>query len=196
MQQKQQQFSIWYFILTFLILIAVQRYLPTYRSEMITYSQFKSLVRQGFVADLIISETNIHGNIKPEGMKEIFPAEKLKDLKYDGKTPYPFTTIRVNDPDLTAGLERAGISFKGELTSNWLPTILSWVVPIALFFVVWGYLMKRMGGGPSGVMQIGKSKARPRKMPLGVRCDLDPFVPELGVHAVELPAPQKRGRIR
>jgi cell division protease FtsH len=39
-------------------------------------------------------------------------------------------------------------------------TILSWVVPVALFFLVWSYLMKRMGGGGAGLMQIGKSKAK------------------------------------
>ncbi|HTN69563.1 MAG TPA: ATP-dependent zinc metalloprotease FtsH, partial [Methylomirabilota bacterium] len=43
--------------------------------------------------------------------------------------------------------------------NNWLPTILSWLIPVALFFLVWTFLMKRMGGG-AGMMQIGKSKAK------------------------------------
>jgi hypothetical protein len=66
-------------------------------------------------------------------MKQIFSEEKLKELKYDGKSTYPFAAVRVEDPGLTAELEEAGIPFRGEVTSNWLPTILSWVVPVALF---------------------------------------------------------------
>jgi cell division protease FtsH len=46
------------------------------------------------------------------------------------------------------------------VTSTWLLTLLSWVVPVVLFFLVWSYLVKRMAGGTSGFMQIGKSKAK------------------------------------
>ena len=160
MVQRQQTFSIWYFILTFLLLLAMQTFFLSPRPEMITYSQFKSLVKNGFVADLAIDQGTIRGNIKAEGMKQIFSAEKLKELKYDGKSAHAFATVRVEDPGLTAELEEAGIPFRGEVTSNWLPTILSWLVPVALFFLVWSYLMKRMGGGGAGLMQIGKSKAK------------------------------------
>ena len=160
MVQKQQTFSIWYFIVTFLILLAMQTFFLSPRPEMITYSQFKSLVKNGLVADLAIEQGTIRGNIKAEGMKQIFSAEKLKELKYDGKSAHAFATVRVEDPGLTAELEEAGIPFRGEVTSNWLPTILSWLVPVALFFLVWSYLMKRMGGGGAGLMQIGKSKAK------------------------------------
>jgi cell division protease FtsH len=70
-------------------------------------------------------------------------------------------TVRVEDPELTQFLEAAGIPYRGEVTSNWLPTILSWVVPVLLFFLVWSFLINKMGGaGGSGLMQIGKSKAK------------------------------------
>jgi cell division protease FtsH len=160
MKQNQQTFSIWYFIVALLILLVMQTYLPTYRAETITYSQFKSLVKQGLVTDLVIEQTTIRGNIKVEGMKQIFSQQKLKEIEYRGESAYPFAVVRIEDPGLAAELEQAGISFRGEVTSNWLPTVLSWVVPIALFFVVWSYLMKRMAGGAGGVMQIGKSKAK------------------------------------
>jgi cell division protease FtsH len=67
--------------------------------------------------------------------------------------------VRVEDPELVPELEKAGIAFKGEVSNEWLPTVLSWVVPVALFFLLWSYLFKRMGSG-SGMMQIGKSKAK------------------------------------
>jgi len=160
MEQKQQTFSIWYFIATMMIIAVMQMYLPSERPEIIDYSQFKSLVKHSLVSDLVVTDTTIRGKIQPAGMREIYPEQKLKELKYDGKSPYGFTTVRVSDPELTADLERAGISFKGEVGGNWLPTVLSWVVPVILFVVVWTYLMKRMGGGAAGMMQIGKSKAK------------------------------------
>jgi cell division protease FtsH len=61
---------------------------------------------------------------------------------------------------LTAELEAARVPFNGEVTSTWLPTLLSWVVPIALFFLLWSYIGKKMGAASSGLMQIGKSKAK------------------------------------
>ena len=138
----------------------MQTFLLSPRAETISYSQFKSLLKKGLVTDLVVEQTTLRGNIKAEGMKQIFSAEKLQELKYDGKTGHPFATVRVDDPGLTAELEQAGIPFRGEVTSNWLPTVLSWIVPVALFFLVWSYLMKRMGAGGAGLMQIGKSKAK------------------------------------
>jgi len=160
MEQKQQQFSVWYFIVAFLIMLAIQTFLLAPRVEMITYSQFKSLVKNGHVTDLAVGQTTIQGNIKAEGMKTVFTDEQLSQMKYDGKSARPFATVRVEDPGLTVELEQAGIPFRGELTSTWLPTILSWIVPVALFFLLWTYLMKRMGGAGAGLMQIGKSKAK------------------------------------
>jgi cell division protease FtsH len=139
--------------------MALQMLLPNYQVEMIGYSQFKSLARRGLVADIVITQDTIRGSIKPEGLKQILSAERLQQLEKEAKGPYPFTTVRVEDPRLAADLEEAGIPFKGEVSGNWLPTVLSWIVPVVLFVLIWTYLMRRMGGG-GGLMQIGKSKAK------------------------------------
>jgi cell division protease FtsH len=38
--------------------------------------------------------------------------------------------------------------------------ILSWVVPVALFVLLWAYIGKKIGSASRGLMQIGKSKAK------------------------------------
>src|SRR6266536_3078036 len=162
MEKKQQLFSIGYFILVFIIIMMVQNYFASPHTQTITYSQFKDLVQKGLVENLSIGEKIIHGSIKGAGVKEVFPPEKLKDAASEvkeGNKPHPFNTIRVEDPGLTDELNKARILFQGELSSNWISTILSWVVPTVIFFLLWGYLMKKMGG-QSGLMQIGKSKAK------------------------------------
>jgi cell division protease FtsH len=159
---KKHQFSIWYFVLVFFIVLMIQNYLGSPHVEIISYSQFKSLLKNGLIADLTIDEKSVKGNMKGERIREIFSPEKLKEIPQDvreGGKPYPFMAVRVEDPGLTAELEESRVPFKGEVTSNWLPTILSWVVPVALFFLLWSFLLKKMGSG-SGLMQIGKSKAK------------------------------------
>jgi cell division protease FtsH len=125
----------------------------------ITYSQFKTLVKQGLVTDIVLEKDSVRGNIKPEGIKQILSDEGLKQIRHDPKNPLSFSTVRVDDPTLITELEKVGISFRGEVTSTWLPTLLSWIVPVLIFFVLWSYLITKMGAG-SGMMQIGKSKAK------------------------------------
>ena len=163
MENKHRQFSIWYFIFAFFTILMIQNYYGRTHVEIIRYSQFKSLLNKGLIADVAIGETAIEGNMKGEAVKEIFPPEKVKKLSpeiVEGKKTFAFATVRVEDPGLTAELEKAKVPFKGEITSTWLPTILSWVVPAALFFLVWSYIGKKMGSAGGGLMQIGKSKAK------------------------------------
>src|SRR5438874_2182671 len=163
MEKKHRQFSIGYFILAFFAILMIQNYFGSAHVEIINYSQFKSLLHEGFIADVAIGETTIEGNMKGEAIKEIFTPERLKKISKDvleGKTLYPFKVVRVEDPGLTAELEQAKVPFKGVVASTWLPAILSWVVPVALFFLLWSYIGKKMGSGSGGLMQIGKSKAK------------------------------------
>ena len=130
------------------------------QQETISYSQFKILVKSGRVADLTVGNKTIAGSIKVEGIKEIFSPEKLKELREKAKRPLPFVVVRVEDVRMTEELEQAGISFKGETTNDWIPSLLSWVVPVILFFVLWNFLSKGLSGVGGGLMQIGKSKAK------------------------------------
>jgi cell division protease FtsH len=162
MNKWRQQFSIGYFFVALLLLFLLQTYLASPQVETINYSQFKALAKKGLVANLVVGEKTIHGEIKPEGIKEALPAERVKalgDAIKDGKKAIPFITVRVDDSELVPDLEKAGVAFKGEVVNDWLPTVLSWVVPVALFVVLWNFLFKKMSAG-GGMMQIGKSKAK------------------------------------
>jgi len=161
--KKYRLSTMGYFFATVLAVLLVQNFLGSSRVEVISYSQFKSLMKKDLINDMVIRETTIDGNLKGDAVKQIFNPERLKEISPEvlaGKKPFPFETVRVEDPALTSELEAAGIPFKGEVTSNWLPTILSWVVPVGLFFLMWIYLGRKMGSGSGGLMQIGKSKAK------------------------------------
>ncbi len=154
---------VWYFVVTVVFMLLMQNLVASPHVEIIGYSEFKSLVKKDLVKDLVIHEAIIDGSLKGAAVKEIFSPEKLKEMPPEvlaGEKLFHFETVRVEDPSLTADLEAAKIPFRGEVNSNWLPTILSWVVPVGLFFLLWVYLGKKMGSATGGLMQIGKSKAK------------------------------------
>jgi cell division protease FtsH len=159
--KSKQDFSLIFFMVALGVIFLLQYALLSKPVETIGYSQFKALVKKGQVSELIVRDKTINGSIKAEAIKEIFPPEKITELGDSAKKPLPFLVVRVEDAQLTAELEAAGVPFKGEVSSDWLPTVLSWVVPIAIFFLLWNFLFSRMAGGAGGgLMQIGKSKAK------------------------------------
>ena len=111
--------------------------------ETIPYSQFKQYLVDGAVIKLTIGPENISGTLKG---KEKKPGQE-------------FTTIRVNDPDLVKDLDARKVNYSGHYESKFLSGLLSWVLPIGLFFLIWRFAMKRMGPG-MGVMSFSKSKAK------------------------------------
>jgi cell division protease FtsH len=136
-------FSIWYFFIAVLLFTYLQQYLFSPKVETIPYSQFKQNLAEGAVGKLTIGPENITGTLKG------------KDKKPDQR----FVTIRVDDPSLVKELDERKIDYSGFYESKFLSTLLSWIIPIAIFFLIWRYAMKKMGPG-MGVMSFSKSKAK------------------------------------
>jgi cell division protease FtsH len=136
-------FSIWYFLIAFLLFSYLQQYFLSRKVETIPYSQFKQYIAKDKVTNLTIDPENIKGTLKGEGKK---PGQE-------------FTTVRVNDPGLAKELDEHNVNYSGHHESKFLRTVLSWVIPIGIFFLIWRLAMKRMGPG-MGVMSFGRSKAK------------------------------------
>ena len=77
----------------------------------------------------------------------------------DKKPAQQFTTVRVDDPGLVKELDDHKVDYSGRYESKFLGSILSWVLPIGVMFLIWRFAMKKMGPG-MGVMSFGKSKAK------------------------------------
>jgi cell division protease FtsH len=161
MEDKQrQQFSLWYFLIAFLILIALQNFLFTPHAETLSYSEFKTLLKADKVDNLSISDTLITGTVKLEGIDGLLPKDRIEALERLGGIGHRFVTVRVQDPDLVKDLDAAKVSYTGVVESKWLSTLLSWIIPALIFFGLWGLLIRRMGTATGGFMEIGKSKAK------------------------------------
>ncbi len=153
-------FSIWYFLIVFLIFSLIQTYFMAPKLETIPYSQFKKLLSEGEVKNLVIGAEKITGTIKEKGDgKPEQKAEQKGDKKGEGGAGQEFVTIRVEDPGLIKELDEKNISYRGYYESKFLSGILAWVIPIGIFFLIWRFAMRRMGPG-YGVMSFSKSKAK------------------------------------
>ncbi|MCE5282675.1 MAG: ATP-dependent zinc metalloprotease FtsH [Deltaproteobacteria bacterium] len=143
--QKQHKFSLWYVLLGIWVVVLAQNFISSmYAAQVIPYSQFLNLLKAGKVTEIAITANQIQGKMKVDGTPS--------DYKL-------FKTVRV-DPDLSKMLEQYPVTFKGEIESTFLRDLFSWIFPLLLFFGVWYFLMKRMGGQQAGFMTLGKNKAK------------------------------------
>jgi cell division protease FtsH len=157
---KRQIASLWYCAGVFLLLMVLQNYVFAPRVDTLSYAEFKTLVEKGKVSDLAIGAQVISGRLKVDGLAGLLPQERLEALTKAGTGAQPFMTVRVDDPALVHDLQQANVNFSGEVTNAWLPALLSWLLPMGLFFLIWRFALKKMGGGMGGLMAIGKSKAK------------------------------------
>lgn len=136
------------YVLIFLAFLSMFRLFSEPQTEEIPYSTFKTLLAEKKVQDLAITRDIIKGTRVAE-----------KDEK--GK---PFMVVRIEDPDLVKALAVSGISYRGELSDNWLRDfLLTWILPLVVLMLIWSFVFRRMGqGGPGGetFMSFGKSRAK------------------------------------
>lgn len=160
MEPRQQQFSLWYVLVVILTMLAVQTFFVSGHVETLPYSDFKVLLKAGKLKEVSIGEQAITGTFSMEGIDTLLPKQQADEIRREGKGDHPFSTLRVTDPALVQELEAAKVRFVGQTDNKWLSTILSWIVPAVIFFALWSFLIKRVGGAASGMMEIGKSKAK------------------------------------
>ncbi len=144
---KQTKFNVWYALFALFAFILIQNVWLSYSQvAQIPYSEFQQLLADHKVESIGISDNFIQGT--------------LKEPLTGGKTR--FTTTRV-EPDFAKELKTYGVTFTGQIESTLIPTLLSWIMPIALFMGVWWFMSRRImgqGGLGGGLMAIGKSKAK------------------------------------
>jgi cell division protease FtsH len=140
--------SLWYGLALLLVLGLVQMYYMTPGGRSVPYSEFKTMVQNGQVAEVLIGDQIIHGTLK-QG------AGSSGDEK--GRQ---FMTTRVEDAKLAEELQAKGIKFSGEAVNRWLPDLLGWILPVLFIVALWGFFFRRMSGAEGGVMSFARSRAK------------------------------------
>jgi len=107
------------------------------------YSQFKSLLAQGQVTEIVIGVDTIRGTYQDGAGGDV-----------------PFQTTRVDDPGLVEQLESENVVYDGEPQNRVLTEVIRWILPVALIVVLWMFLFRRIGGTEGGLMSFGRSRAK------------------------------------
>ncbi|MEH2503939.1 cell division protease FtsH [Bradyrhizobium sp. AZCC 1578] len=144
---NKTRFNIGYAIAAIFAVFIIQYFVSTASQiAIIPYSEYQQLLKQGKVATVGISDRTVQGTLKEPlsgGQKQ-------------------FVTTRV-DQETAQELEKYNVKFTGQIESTFLRDLLSWVMPVLLFFGLWWYIARRAaegGGLGGGLMAIGKSKAK------------------------------------
>jgi cell division protease FtsH len=143
--KKQHRFSIWYAIIGMWAVLFLHNMIAgSLTVKNIPYSEFVKAVKEGRVSEIAISENEIQGRMLGSE---------------DGKASNTlFRTVRV-DPEISQLMDENNVKYSGRLENNFLGTLLSWLIPIAIFFGFWVFMMRRFQQ-QSGFMTIGKNKAK------------------------------------
>ena len=147
---KKISFSVLCAFLTIGAVMFVHNFItPMQMLEELPYSEFKTLLAAGNVAEVTVTRQSLLGKLKPEeGSKE----------------PKLFTTVRVEDPDLVKELNVRNVKFTGMIESTFLRDIMWWVIPALIFGGIWFFVIRRLGQGlgqgQKWFMTVGKSKAK------------------------------------
>lgn len=142
---------IFYYVIALLVLMLINFWLIPYMLQTqvkeVDYGMFMSMIEE-----------------KDIGRVEIQDNKILFTDKEDSKV---YKTGVMNDPELTMRLYRSGAKFASQIiepTSPFLSFLLTWILPLLIFFGIGQYMTKRMmknvGGGNSMMFNMGKSNAK------------------------------------
>ncbi len=184
---KKVTFNIWYAVAAILGVILLQNlWMQSQHVEEIPYSKFEQYLRDGKIDSITITESYIQGALKGAS----------------GSESQHFVTTRV-EPSLAAEISKYGVTFTGAKESTFLRDLLSWVVPIVVFFALWMFVFRKIAekqGLGGGFMAVGKSKAKiymetDTKVTFADVAGVDEAKAELEEIVNFLKDPQKYGRL-
>lgn len=143
---KERRFNTFTFVVALVgALLLHEAWSSSHAAKVLPYSEVQELLRQGAVKEVVIAGGELRGELVESR---------------DGRRSRFVSTIV--EPELARELSQHGVRFAARRENPELMVLLSWVVPVALFFGAWlllgRYAASRMG--PGGMLSIGKSKAK------------------------------------
>jgi cell division protease FtsH len=141
---QRARFTLFYFLVAFLLLIGLNLLMGDQDTRQIPYSELKQRIAAGHVEEVRFRGQHITA---------------VPDTTAAADAPGTWTSVRVEgDDELIPLLEAQGVSYDARAES-WLGPALFWLLPLGLLVVFWIWMLRRMNPA-SGVMKVGKNKAK------------------------------------
>ena len=132
-------------VLGVLLLVAVGNavFFTLRAGKEISYSEFKTRLREGKVQEVTVAEDRMQGM-----------------LKADEGQGRAFVAVRIEDPKLVEDLEKHGVKYTGAVANRWVAELLGWVLPLIFLIALWSFFFRRIGSAEGGVMSFARSRAK------------------------------------
>jgi len=182
--EPRYKFSFGYFLMLFTLMLFLDSLFFSGPSvHDISYSKFRDLILAGKVQSVILEKDRIYGlekappaantaalgNEPSEGKAGFKPHQKHTPWYLDfgrikreqeQEAQRQFVVTPLQDPQLLQDLQAHGVDYRGKIESHWLSNFLSnWIIPLGLFFLLWSFIVRRMGKG-ANFLNLGKNKAK------------------------------------
>jgi len=181
MAKKKNNFSIyWIYALLAVGLIAFQMYMGQSHKHEADSGQLEALFMdstfRGVDEVTIVNRENApfaEFKLNKEGVDTVMNSKRSKfssmkksltEAEEKDKTQILFEIKSINPDRLDEKLDTQNIAVKYEERTDYLGTILSYLLPFVIIIAIWIFVMRRMSGGAAGgsgqIFNIGKSKAK------------------------------------
>ena len=181
MAKKKNNFSIyWIYALLGVGLIAFQMYMGQSHKHEADSGQLEALFMdstfRGVDEVTIVNRENApfaEFKLNKEGVDTVMTSKRSKfssmkksltESEEKDKTQILFEIKSINPDRLDEKLDAQNIAVKYEERTDYLGTILSYLLPFVIIIAIWIFVMRRMSGGAAGgsgqIFNIGKSKAK------------------------------------
>src|SRR5688500_17985866 len=146
MGDRRTRFSIAYFIVAFLLLIALNFMLSRANTKQVPYSELKARIQRGEVKTAFLGEQMIRAEVQDSLVRRGSPEVLTARPPVHG------------DDSLMPLLDSKKVTYDG-VAQAWLPQLIGWLLPLGILILFWFWMLRRMNPA-QGVMTIGKNRAR------------------------------------
>jgi cell division protease FtsH len=157
-----KKFGGWKFSIVYILILVVGMSLFNYVflnrvNPTIDFSEFKNKIASGEIKRVELSDSYFTGYTTAR-------REPAGGTVFRGFTAAPeaaFRTVPINDTEIVKLMDERGVSYYAVSRegSTVLNIIFSWVLPIAFFFFIWRFLIKRIGNMGGNVLSVGQNRA-------------------------------------
>jgi cell division protease FtsH len=167
--KKKFKFSFWYFFVILLVLMMINSFFLTQNTNVtqVDYNQFKELIKTGTIKRVAIESERYVGYTftKAQATQTIGTAlfgTNQDNQSVSSSSGAVFATYLINDPSFLPLLDEYGVEYYATAPERpgLISTLLSWILPFALFFLLWRFLFQKMGQGGQGVLSFNQNKAK------------------------------------
>jgi cell division protease FtsH len=182
--EPRYKFSFGYFLMLFTLMLFLDSlFFSGPAVHEIPYNKFRDMIQADKVQSVILEQDRIYGLEKAPPAADISTSEIVSSKNRAGFAPHQkrtpwyldfggikrereqesqrqFVVIPLQDPQLLPDLQAHGVDYRGKIESHWLSNFLSnWIIPFGLFFLLWSFVVRRMGKG-ANFLNLGKNKAK------------------------------------